>query len=175
MPPTLLMRRHSLTRSGTRRTAAVSPPGAELTGGVLRALRRRRKVLGWVPQMPNGAEASFDLVLTAAGPLAIDSVRGEGELEPAYVVLVAARARDAARQAQSVFGVAGFFDPVLPVVVVWGGDAYAVPAGGCLLHDVLFLRGRELKHWLRRELARGDRVDEPVAQDLLVRLSLIPA
>lgn len=172
MPPTLLL---SPGRSLPRRGVPGPPPGGQLTRAVLRSARRRGKVLGWVPRMPTGSGPVFDLVLTASGPLALDSVHCAGDLDSARVELVAAGARDAAREAESVLAAIGSFDAVLPVVVVWGGDAYAVPSGGCLLHDVLFLRGRELRHWLRRELARGDRVAGPDAADQLVRLSLLPA
>lgn len=157
-----------------RRGVAGPTPAEDMTRGVLRAVRRRGKVLGWVPRLPTGSGPVFDLVLTAAGPLALQSVRWQGVLDPTQLPLVAAEARDAGREAESVLGAAGSFHAVLPVVAVWGGDAYAVPSGGCLLHDVLFLRGRELRHWLRCELSRGDRVPLTEAEDLLVRLALLP-
>jgi len=158
-----------------RRSASTSPPGQDQTRSVLRAARRRRTLLGWVGDVPTGAGSTFDLVLTTAGPVAVDSVRCDGVLDSAHVELLAARARDAAREAESVLGATGCFLAVTPVVVVWGGDAYAVPSGGGEQHDVLFLRGRELRPWLRQEQARAERRVAPDdARDLVVRLALLP-
>lgn len=157
-----------------RRSATASAPGQEQTRSVLRAARRRRTLLGWLPGLPTGAGPTFDLVLTVDGPIAVESLHSTGDLSPAHVEDVAARARDAAREAESVLGAAGCFQPVPPVVAVWGGDAYAVPSGGGVLHGVLFLRGRELRPWLSRERVRGEVLSAVDAQDLLMRLSLLP-
>lgn len=171
MPPTPLLHRGITV---PRRSAPTSTPGQEQTRAALRAARRRRALLGWVSDLPTGSGPTFDLVLTAAGPVAIDSVLCEGDLDPAHVELIAARARDAAREAESVLGATGCFLSVTPVVAVWGGDAYAVPSGGGALHGVLFLRGRELRPWLRQERARDDRVAPDDARDLVVRVSMLP-
>lgn len=172
MPPTPLLHRGLPM---PRRSALTSAPGQEQTRSVLRAARRRRALLGWLPGLPTGTGPTFDLVLTRDGPIAVESLLSTGDLSPTHVEGVASRARDAAREAESVLGAAGCFYAVPPVVAVWGGDAYAVPSGGGVLHGVLFLRGRELRPWLSRERARARVLSAVDARDLIVRLSLLPA
>ena len=154
---------------------APSPP--DRTRRVLSAAQRHRHVLGFADcsathatgdARVNRARQPDQLVLTRAGAVLLDSV--EQPLDDESVALAVFSLVERAGLVKGSLGSVGAPHDVLPVVIVWGEQQAEVPVGGTVRHDVLFLRGADLRVWLRSTMSSGDALDPQTARELWQRL-----
>lgn len=149
--------------------ALVGGWGEDETRAQLRTATRSNHIYGWVDGIEVANTDIDHLVATPAGWYALDSKWHGRPMRRIDFDRDADSATFVARKAKSVMRHHHLVADVLPVVVVWGGAASALPAAGQYHGGVVFVPGHHLTGWFAQQ--RGHRrLDHDRAHQYLARL-----
>lgn len=142
--------------------------GEDNTRDELKRAQRRGKIWGWQDNIELANGDIDHLVLTASGPLALDTKWHAKVWDRRSVEADADRATVAARKARFVLKSLGHVTDVQPLVVVWGRAQHDIPSGGTYVSGTHFVAGKELLGYMDR-FATGP-VSRAEAQEILAKL-----
>lgn len=123
--------------------------GENNTRDILKGARRREDIFDWIDNVEVAGGDVDHIVVAPSGVFALDSKWHLRSTDDATLSRDTERAVAAARRARLILRSEGILADVKPVVVIWGNtSSTAIEAG--IDREVIVLRGRQLKSWLRR-------------------------
>lgn len=139
------------------------------TRDALKSAKRKRRVLGWVDNLETLSGDVDHLVIARSGALLSLDSKWHAETNPTLCQRDTEAARRAARNAHLILKSLGHDQPVIPVVVMWGGAQSDLPAEHLVVGGVDVVQGRHLARWLEGfSTPTGDRAQlASLKKDLL--------